>query len=80
MNLSPEFRDDKNLSAKILQACRAHPANSIAYSTIIEEDTKALIIRLSSNITTWKTQKTATIEQFPSQYNNDAEILSTDRR
>ncbi|TQS37794.1 hypothetical protein Golomagni_01720 [Golovinomyces magnicellulatus] len=56
LSLSPEFRSDKILFAKLLQACRGHPSCFIACSTVADETVATLINRLRSNIATWKTQ------------------------
>ncbi|RKF55166.1 putative glycosyl [Golovinomyces cichoracearum] len=80
MNLSPEFHAEKILYAKLLQACRTHPAWTIACSTINEEDTAALINSLRSNVATWKAQNKPTIEQFPRRDLDDSEILFIDPR
>ncbi|TQS36132.1 hypothetical protein Golomagni_03426 [Golovinomyces magnicellulatus] len=57
ISLSPEFGADKTLFAKLLQACRGHPACSIACSTVVDENVSALINRLRSNVATWKAQQ-----------------------
>ncbi|TQS37681.1 hypothetical protein Golomagni_01836, partial [Golovinomyces magnicellulatus] len=76
----PEFRADKILFAKLLQACRSHPAGSIACSTLVDENLSALINRLRSNVATWKAQQNNPSEQSLQPNFHDSEIFLTDRR
>ncbi|RKF81997.1 putative glycosyl [Golovinomyces cichoracearum] len=80
MSLSPEFRANKIFFAKLLQACRMHPACSIVCSTITDDSVSSLINLLRSNVATWKAQQNSSSDQNPHSNHQNANIYLTDRR
>ncbi|RKF53973.1 putative glycosyl [Erysiphe neolycopersici] len=74
MSLSPEFRLDKFLFAKKLQACRPHRLCSIACSMVVDDTIATWTNRLRSNIATWTSQRNSAIEQFIEHNDNKANV------